>query len=131
MKLPKNPYTLGAAVLAIVVVLAASYIGVTRAYQSVFNSGVEVGRLQAATEHQAAVIQAQEKALAIQTQLLAAQTQYQTLYAQFQALEQASPKEVVRYVRQDPAFAAAKRPADLHALRVRELQQLRQAAATR
>ena len=120
---------LGAGLITIGV-LALCIIGTIKAYNGIYERGVMAGTNAELARSRQLLLKAQDKVLAAQQQILEQSTQYAALQAKFEAMEAMSPKEVVRYVRSDPAFAASKRPADLHALRVRELQSLRAAAAT-
>lgn len=111
--------------------LSGAYIGVTHAYMSVFNRGHDSGVVETDAKYKEKIIQYQGQQLELQRQLLQKGAEYTALMAKFDEQEQTSPKEVVKYVREDPQFAASKRPPHLQQLRVDELRSLRQAAATR
>lgn len=110
--------------------LSGAYIGVTHAYMSVYNRGHDAGVIEVETRYKDRIIQYQGQQLVLQRALLQQGSKYTALMEKFSALEQTRPEEVVKYVREDPQFAAAKRPDHLQQLRVAELQSLRQAAAT-
>lgn len=124
-----NPYTIAGAAVLSIGLIGLSIMGVKHAYSSIYDSGYQAGELAEKARIQELILKKQDENLALQAQLTVKATEFGTLSAQFAALEAQAPQQVTKYVRQDPVFAASKRPADLHALRVRELEGLRAAAA--
>ena len=123
-------YFYGAIALGVIVLMSGCYVAVTHAYKSIYDSGFQSGVLNTEHKYQAAIIDGQAKQLKLQQTIMAQTERYDSLFELYRMAEQKAPAEVIKYVRQDPAFAASQRPVDLHALRVRELQSLREAAAT-
>lgn len=128
-----NPsvYKYGGIALGVVAILAAAIAATVAAYNSVYDSGFAAGETAIRAGYQERLLQAQDRALEMQKEIYEKSVQFTALQQQYVELEAKSPEEVIRYVRSDPKFAATRRPADLHALRVRELQSLRQTAAAR
>lgn len=124
-----NLYTWIGIVLLATSLLAGCVVAVTRAYDSIYDAGHKAGVTEQVAGYQQRLLEAQDKAMALQQELTNKAVEYGVLQAQFTALEAVTPEETIRYVRQDPKFAAARRPVDLHAQRIRQLQSLREAAA--
>ena len=120
----------GIILLVVVLVLSGCYVAVTRAYRSIYDAGYHAGKIEVDAQYKDAIIAHQAEQLKLQKQIMADTTRYNNLFDLYRQMEAQGPKEIVRYVREDPAFAASKRPARAHAQRVRELQSLREAAAT-
>jgi hypothetical protein len=116
--------------LVTAVLIACSVVLVIKAVNSVYDRGVKAGQAELRAEYGERLLQAQDKALKQQQEIFSKTNDLAALQRQYAELEATSPKEVIREVRKDPAFASARRPTDLHARRVRELQSLRSAAAT-
>lgn len=116
-------------VLLVVGFIGGVFLAVTSAYNGVFQRGYDAAVAVEKVRYQDILLQAQDKALRAQIELTKKAEEYGALKAQFDVMLTEGPKEVIRNVRQDPKFAATRRPAALHEQRVRELRQLQTAAA--
>lgn len=119
--------------LGIIMLVTAFFVGmllvVTKTYNSIYDRGHLAGTQQQLLIRQTELLKIQTAQLKMQQKLNESSRKYDLLYAQFTELEQQGPEVVIRNVRQDPAFAASRRPTALHEQRLRELESLRQAAA--
>lgn len=118
-------------ILMVVGLLTSCYLAITKAYNGVYQRGYDAAVAVEKARYQDILLQAQDKALSAQAKLTAKTQEYGELKAQFDVMQARGPDEVKRNVRQDPKFAAARRPAALHEQRVRELRQIQDAAAKR